>query len=75
LALKLVLLQLRIAVWAHRNRSGTGQQVDAMVVRAHWREPRGLVEDGAVLQEEAIQQGQSRISSGYGQLLLVGRTR
>jgi hypothetical protein len=57
LPFQLILLQLGVAVRAHGDWNCVWQEVDVVVVRAgRWKTPR-LLEDGAVLLQEAIQQG------------------
>jgi hypothetical protein len=70
LSFQLVLLQLGVAVRAHRDRGGVGQQVDAIVIRARRWEPRGLIEDGAMLLLQQVQQRLLGVGRECSQVLL-----
>jgi hypothetical protein len=64
LPLKLVLLQVRVAVWSHRHWSRAGQEVDPVVVGAGGWQPAGLLEDVLELLQEAVQEGLGRRCEG-----------
>jgi hypothetical protein len=59
LPLELILLQLRVSVKPDDHQCCTQEQVDPVIVGAHWLQPAGLVEDHTVLLEEAVQQRMS----------------
>ena len=53
--LQLILLQLWIAIGVNSYRSCIRQQVDAVIIRPHWREPLWLGEDRLKLLQELVQ--------------------
>ena len=55
LTLQLILLQLGVAIGANGDRSCTRQQVDAVIIRSHRREPLWLGEDRLKLLQEPVQ--------------------
>ena len=61
LALELILLQLRVAVWPDRHWRRAQQEVDPMVVGAGRREATRLDEDVVVLLEEDIEEWAIRV--------------